>query len=484
MKTKNILLIFTDQQRWDTVHALGNPIIKTPALDGLVKSGISFTRAYTPCPVCIPARYSMHTGQMPHKTDCMLNETSPNNRQSFMQILSKNGYQTHGVGKMHFEMRDLPPDTLWGFESRDFSEELGIDDDYKKRLVENGYSHVYDPHGVRGEMYYIPQPSQLPARLHNSTWVADKSIEFLERRDSTRPFMLMTSFIKPHPPFESPTPWNKLYRGPEMPLPKRPQDSDNLITYWNRFQNRYKYRDQGIDDNLVRQTKAAYYSAISFVDFNIGRLINHMQENDLLEDTLIVFTSDHGEMLYDYNCVGKRNFLDSAARIPMIMVHPDLPKGKLCSTPVSLVDILPTFLEYAGFKPEEEYGGNSLKAIFNGTQKRDIVYGEFQRNDYAMYMAVTEKYKYIYSAPDQMEWLFDLKTDPDETRNRAYNPMFIDIKDKMKKRLIDYLTQEKYTKPLDSSEWKKGEIKKMIDDPDAYLLFQDSPESIPKISGY
>src|SRR5690606_20194858 len=112
---------------------------------------------------------------------------------------------------------------------------------------------------------------------------------------------------------ENPTPWNKLYRAPEMPLPKRPQDSDGLITYWNRFQNRYKYRDQGIDDNLIRTMKAAYYGSISFIDYQIGRLLAFMESRGLLDNTLIVFSSDHGEMLGDYHCFGKRNFLDSGA---------------------------------------------------------------------------------------------------------------------------------------------------------------------------
>ena len=136
---------------------------------------------------------------------------------------------------MHFTFPNWGDTALWGFEERDVSEEVegAARDDFHLYLKQNGYGHVKDPHGVRSEMYYIPQPSQLPERLHNSAWVADRSIDFLKKRDPNRPFFLMSSFIKPHPPFESPVPWNKLYRGPEMPLPKRPQDAEQLITYWN-----------------------------------------------------------------------------------------------------------------------------------------------------------------------------------------------------------------------------------------------------------
>ncbi|HEX2999642.1 MAG TPA: sulfatase-like hydrolase/transferase, partial [Armatimonadota bacterium] len=315
----NILLLMTDQQRYDTIAALGNPITRTPVLDRLAEEGTAFLRAYTPSPVCVSARCSLLTGLPPHRTGCTDNTPMPQSMPSLMERLATAGYQTHGVGKMHFV-----PDSraLWGFEGRDYSEECGVADDYRAFLDAAGYEHVRDPQGVRSEMYYIPQPSQLPARLHNTTWVADRSIDFLERRDRSRPFFLWTSFIKPHPPFENPTPWNKLYRCAEMPLPKRPEDSENLLTYWNRFQNRYKYRDQGLDNNLIRSLRAAYYGCISFVDYQVGRILAALEARGEMENTLILFVSDHGELLGDYNCFGKRCMLDSAARVPMLAYWP------------------------------------------------------------------------------------------------------------------------------------------------------------------
>ncbi len=484
MQQKNILFLFTDQQRHDTIEALGNPIIKTPTLNRLVENGIAFTRAYSPCPVCIPARYSLLTGLLPHRSNCVINERMPEGNKSFMELLSENGYQTHGVGKMHFNFPGKPNTELWGFESRDVSEEGGGRDDFKLFLENNGYEHVHDPHGVRSDYYYIPQPSQLPERLHHTTWVADRSIDFLERRDPSRPFMLMASFIKPHPPFETPTPWNKLYRGPEMPLPKRPQDSDGLISYWNRFQNRYKYRDQGVDDNLMRVMKAAYYSSISFIDYQIGRLLAYMEAHNLMDNTLIAFSSDHGEMLGDYNCVGKRNFLDSGARVPMIVVDPQGLRGVRCPKPVSLVDIMPTFLQAAGITTDINLSGTSLLDIASGAAEREWIACQYQRNEYGMYMAVSERFKYIYSAPDDKEWLFDLHVDPEETRNRAYNPMYLEITRGMKADLIRYYQGEGYTAPFDGDDWLRHPKQSIPEDPDAMLLFQDTPASIPNIPGY
>ena len=485
MKKPNILLVFTDQQRFDTIEALGNPVIKTPVLNSLVENGITFTRAYTPCPVCVPARFSMHTGQMPHRTGVFENVGIPEGRKSFMEILTDNGYQTFGAGKMHFTFK-TGLDTKWGFDQRamsevHFSSEV---DTFYQNYQKHGYDHVYEGKGSRSEMYYIPQVSQLPAKLHHTSWTVDSSLDFLERRDEAKPFFMMTSFDKPHPPFEPPTPWNKLYRGPDMPLPKRPEKSETLQTLWNKFQNRYKYRDQGIDENLIRQLKAHYYAEISFIDYNLGRLLEYLDNEKLLDNTLIIYTSDHGEMLGDYFSFGKRCFLDSAARIPMIMQYPGCEKNKTCHKPVSLIDIMPTFLEFAGIPIEEDYSGESLFHINDGTSQRDTIFGQYEQGGYAAYMALNKKYKYIYSAPDNKEFLFDLRTDPEETRNKAYSPLYFEKTKEMRDQLIEYFKEEGYVVPIDDDNWKVYPKKEMPEDPDAYLLFQDTEASLPHIPGY
>jgi len=242
----------------------------------------------------------------------------PQERTSLMEILQDAGYQTHGAGKMHFS-----PDShkLWGFDARDYSEEGGMrrNDDYHIFLRENGFDHIIDPQGMRSEWYYIPQPPQLPERLHHTQWATDRSLDFLQERDRSRPFFLWTSFIKPHPPFESPVPWCRLYKPAEMPLPYLPPDYEELLTYWNHKQNRYKYRDQGFDLNLIRLMRAQYYAAISYIDYNIGRLLTYLRETDELDNTLVIFTADHGELLGDYGSFGKRSMLDPAARIPLVV---------------------------------------------------------------------------------------------------------------------------------------------------------------------
>lgn len=485
MKKPNILLVFTDQQRFDTIEALGNSVIRTPVLNKLVENGIAFTRAYTPCPVCVPARYSMHTGQMPHRTGVFENHNMPEGRKSFMEHLSENGYQTFGAGKMHFTF-PTGSNTLWGFDKRAVCDNDGSleENDFYQNNKKHGFGHVYDYKGVRSEMYYIPQVSQLPEHLHHSAWTVDSCMDFLKEKDEDKPFFIMTSFEKPHPPFEPPVPWNKLYRGPDMPMPKVPQKAEELHTLWNKFQNKYKYRDQGTDENLLRQMKAHYYAEISFVDYNLGRLLAYLEEENLMDNTMIIYTSDHGEMMGDYNCFGKRCFLDSAARIPMIVKYPGCQKNTTCNTPVSLIDIMPTFLEFAGIDTGEDYSGESLFGILDGKSGRDTIFGQYEKEGYASYMMLNEKYKYIYSAPDNKEFLFDLIVDTEETRNKANNPLYYEKTKEMREKTIKYFKEEGYTAPFEGDGWKIYPEKEMPSDPDAYLLFQDPVGSIPHKPGY
>lgn len=483
---KNILFVLTDQMRYDAIHAHGNPVIKTPVLDKMVEEGISFERAYTTCPVCVPARYTLHTGEMPHCTGVYENYTLPSEkeRKSFMQYLQKQGYETFGAGKMHFAFPEGVC-TKWGFDQRKVCDEDNNleNNDFYKDIAREGFPHVTDYKGARSEMYYIPQVSQLPQKLHHSHWTVDKCIEFLNDRNKEKPFFMMCSFEKPHPPFEPPVPWNKIYRGPDMPLPKQAPDNEDVITIWNKFQNRYKYRDQGVDKNLLRQMKAHYYGEVSFLDYNLGRLLKELQNKDLLKETLIIFTADHGEMLGDYNCFGKRSFLDSAARIPLIMYGAGC-KPMKCRKIVSLLDLFPTFLDYAGISPDEAKEGISLFDICNTEMEREFIVGEYEKREYANYMLMNTEYKYIYSVPDEKEYFFDLTKDPDELVNRADNPLYQKLVEKFRIHLISYLEKNGLSVSDENGEWIKYGKKQITGSPDRYLLFQDSAGSIPHIPGY
>jgi arylsulfatase len=469
----NILLIYTDQQRHDTVAALGNGTIQTPALDGLVREGVSFTGAYCASPVCISSRCSLLLGQWPHQTGCTANTPMPQERTSLMEMLQGAGYQTHGVGKMHFA-----PDgrKLWGFESRDFSEEGGMrrGDDFCDFLIANGFDHIADAHGVRSEWYYIPQPSQLPERLHHTRWVADRSLDFLKRRDRSRPFLLWSSFIKPHPPFESPVPWNRLYKPIEMPFPYMPRGHEDLLTFWNHVQNRYKYRDQGFDGNLVRLTKCAYYAAVSFIDYHAGRILQRLRDEGELDNTLVIFTSDHGELLGDYGSWGKRTMLDSAARVPLIVRYPErFAPGLRCDEVASAVDVLPTCLAAAGLKPPDDRVGVDLSRLCRGETGRAGVISHFQEEGSALYAFIAGDYKYVFSAPDNREWLFRRAEGQPESNSLAGNPAYEPVLSAMRQHLISSFRADGYEAPLAGDSWRVFPKREVPSTRDAWQLFQE-----------
>lgn len=469
----NILFIFTDQQRFDAVSAHGNPDIRTPVLDRLVREGTTFMRCYTPSPVCVAARTAIATGLPAHVNGCSDNAPMPREYPSFMERLRDSGYQTHGVGKMHFT-----PDhrKLWGFESRDISEEIVEEgNDFVAFLRDNDFDHVHEPNGVRSEYYYIPQPSQLPARLHETQWVADRSLDFLKRRDTSRPFFLWTSFINPHPPFESPTPWNKLYRCPDMPLPFVPENSAELLSFWNRVQNRYKYKDAGTDRFLLRTMRAAYYSCISFIDYNIGRILDALGPE--AANTLIVFSSDHGELLGDYASFGKRCMLDPAVRVPLIVRWPDrVPAGRTCSTPVSLLDLWPTFVGAAGIdEPPPYVGSGSLIETSAASQRENTVVSQFSEAQFGLYMITDGRFKYIYSAADQKAWLFALEDTQPEAIDLSPDLAYAEPLSRLRGELIDRLATEGCVEAVENGAWRIYPVASFPADPDDGLLFQDPP---------
>ncbi|HEX2951030.1 MAG TPA: sulfatase-like hydrolase/transferase, partial [Armatimonadota bacterium] len=410
----------------------------------------------------------------------------PADRPSFVDLLSDAGYRTHGIGKCHFTPDGL---ALRGFQSREYQEEIVAapeQDDYLTYLHANGFAHICDPHGIRGEMYYVPQPAQMPAALHPTQWIGDRTVDFLQAQTSSQPWMLFTSFIHPHPPFAPPNPWHKLYRAPQMPLPNVPQDAAALHTYINKMQNRYKYRDQGIDLNLVRCLKAYYYAVISFIDYQVGRILDTLTQTGQLENTLIIFTSDHGEMLGDYNCFGKRSMHNSCARVPLLVRHPQIDDiGVQCAAPASLVDVAPTILSACGIPLERDrWDGEDLRQVAGGSCQREHVFIQHDRGSRGLYTVVGAQWKYSYSAPDNQEYLFDRIRDPQETRNCADTAFTSAAQRRMKDILINFLHEGGEEQALDGHDWRHYPTLTVPRNPDAGLFTQDHPWADQTIPGY
>ena len=483
----NILHLFSDQQRADSIQALGAySFLQTPHLDRLCAEGTAFRSAYTPAAECVPSRACMITGMYADKTRCGCNLDSmpPAAAPTLMSLLHDSGYYTHGVGKCHFTP---DPWALRGFSSRDTLEEIAQDpdgDDYLRWLKRQGFDHVLEPHGIRGEMYYTPQPSQLPAELHPTQWVGDRSISFIEReKDGDRPWYLYAGFVHPHPPFAPPNPWHKLYRGPEMPPPVIPEKTDELLCYINHFQNRFKFRDQGLDAHLIGCIRAYYFACVSFIDFQVGRVLAALEATGQLENTLIVFSSDHGELLGDFGCFGKRSFHEASQKIPLIVRQPSrFEAGATCDEPASLVDLLPTFLAAAGLETPAEADGMDLAALARGEERGMPIHFHYARGEDAIIGAIDEGWKYIWSAPDARAFLFD-RNEPTEQASGLCDGRSAEAAERLSAQVRNRAALYSFSSDnLDSDgEWLRRKPKEMSLDPMVGLLYQDVPCSKPQL---
>ena len=462
LKRPNVLFILTDQQRYDTIAANGNSQVFTPNLDRLSAEGVVFDRAYTSSPECVPARAVMMTGQMPHRTACFSNSffLSPE-AVTFQRLLRQSGYTTQAIGKMHFK----PTREGFGLEHLTLSEEIPEtvdEDEFLTDLHEAGFDWAEEPHGMRSHMYYIPQVSQLPGSLHTTTWTGDRTVDFIRDQAGAggeKPWLCWTGFIKPHPPFDPTVPFNTLYDPIEMPLPVSGADDESSRNWYQKIQNRAKWMDQGPDAHLQQAQKAHYWALVSMIDVQVGRILDSLEATGQRDNTLIIFTSDHGEFLGDHGCYGKRSWYEGPGRIPMIVSWPggNLPAGQRRTQLVSHEDILPTILDAAGIDVPRECQGRSLIAAARRADDkgREVLFAQLGDKAQGLYLAMDSEWKYIFCAADNSEQLWHYAADPTESVNYASDPAHAAAKARLKAALIGYFKQEGYADPLDGDDWRR-----------------------------
>lgn len=427
----NILLILTDQQRGDCLGIDGHPVLQTPNLDWLAASGAYFRRAYTECPSCIPARRVLMGGQEPSVNGMVgMTQTEWSPRHTMAGELSRAGYQTEMVGKLHL----YPYRKRYGFEHLVLSdathEHIGAEADHNEYLdwlteggavpIEAGIAHGASPNG------WIGRPNYLSEDKTHTFWCVTKAIEFLHKRDPEAPFFLNVSFIDPHPPLTPPQWYYDRYVARTLPPP--------VIGDWAPQVPPGKGVDPdafliSLDEETMRCTRAAYYGMINHVDDQVGRLVRYLQRRRLLENTFILFASDHGEMLGDHHMFRKTFAYEGSARVPFFARAPrsmgEYPAGMVLHRPVGLQDVMPTLLEVAGVPAPQGLTGASLLPLMrgdSGAQWRPFLHGEHAgqyRYDHGVHYLVDERFKYIWYSQTGREQLFDLDSDPQELHDLA-----------------------------------------------------------------
>ncbi|HBE01633.1 MAG: hypothetical protein A2096_16550 [Spirochaetes bacterium GWF1_41_5] len=436
-RNPNIILIFTDEQRYDTIGAAGFPWMKTPNLDRMIKEGCLFTNAYTPNPVCIPARHNLITGLTARYHGYPNNESYPYTADLpvLPKLLSNAGYETRAIGKMHFH----PVRRHHGFDKMELMEEIPIYrewDEYAMYLKEKGYGSIINIHGVRNLLYHAAQRSLMPEEHHPSNWVGDRAADFLRTNRGRHPFFLKASFIAPHPPFHVPDSYADMYLDAELPVPRTSETPLSPAA-------QRRSPDLGMPHvRGIRRSKEFYHAAVSLVDFNTGKILSALEETGELENTMIIYTSDHGDFIGDYGLFDKQLPYDSCAKIPLIIRYPGIFKpGSRFEAFADLNDILPTILQTAGIKyPGPELPGESL-APGNCRKDRSYQYIEHAAGSQRWISLRNKTHKFNYYFAGGYEELFDMQKDPCESVNLLhgkYSQEITDIRDELYKMLCSY----------------------------------------------
>ncbi|MBA7563055.1 Multifunctional alkaline phosphatase superfamily protein [subsurface metagenome] len=476
---RNIVLIIADQMRADALGYMNRARVQTPNIDALASGGCSFTRAITPSPICGPARCSMFTGLYPHQakgvlledklgvrtpeerpldvpTDMMINDSSIKEPPLLTDRLREAGYHTAYAGKWHLGNDCIHCwfDEAFGYDNEDYLQYLKNND-----LPEQGWplkdSQVKThrkPHMSIPRTKVNPlQPEQC-----NDAWITDIALDYITSRPKTKPLFLVCGFNGPHPPFKIPEPYFSMYDPDRYAEPNNFHPGAGEPVCKKESFYRTLWRDQGTSWDAWKKSAAVYHGFCTQIDEQVGRITSCLQQEDLLDDTLIIFVSDHGEQLGQHGLWHKMQPYEESLRVPLVMSIPCSDKpGELSRAQVSLIDIPSTILAFAGCKVPESYEGINLLDAGKIEETRLLFseqenLGSFHRE--CDWRLVTDgRYKLVKNIGDKDEF-YDLKKDPDELENLIDHVHCTDNRSTLERELASWMkkTNDKHAVTLET----------------------------------
>jgi arylsulfatase A-like enzyme len=441
----NVLILIGDDHAGGTLGIDGDPRQATPRLDALARQGVRFDRAYCNAPVCSASRQSFLTGRLPHAVGVTLLMTPlPEEAITLGEWLKAHGYRTAAFGKMHFN-----GPSAHGFDERSDLASWG------KHLK------LYPPAGGVRLGPWRPfvdtaatwlnadcRPVNLPAEAMDSSYFADGAIQFL-RRPHDRPFLLVASFYDPHSPFHFPREWEGRYRPDQFPVP--PASKSDLAERPEVFAT--------LSQRDFRGIQAAYYTSLSFLDHQVGRVLDALDASGHADDTIVIYLGDNGYLLGQHGRFEKHCFYEQSVRVPLIVRWPGkLPEDRRTPEMVELVDVVPTLLDLLGLPRPPHLHGISLVPLLKGASPRDggrgrdVVFSEYPENEEAMIRS--SRYKLIVGTGQRRrkdgfravrpptgpyQRLYDLEADPDETTDLSGKPELVGVKAGLRHRLYERL---------------------------------------------
>jgi arylsulfatase len=424
--TPNILLLMSDQHRADAWGPAGNRVIATPNLDRLAAGGVRFSCAYSSTPTCTPARAALLTGMSPWKHGLLgYGAVAGHYAVEMPRLLRDAGYYTLGIGKMHWN----PQRALHGFHQTILDESGRVESpdfrsDYRSWLWSELPNQNPEPTGIDWNGF-AAKPFPLPDRYHPTAWTAAAAVQFLNTYDRREPFFVKVSFERPHSPYDPPRRWMDHYRDAALPpaaagewaAKYRPRSSDR-VDVW--------HGDLGPE--VVRTARQGYYGSVSFLDEQIGRILETLASKRMLDRTLILFLADHGDMLGDHFLWRKSYAYEASSRIPMLLHWPEglgrESRGRVVDRPVEIRDVLPAMLDAAGVAIPEAVDGGSLLALARDPRRQwrpwiDLEHDVCYSPENHWNALADGEWKYIFHAWSGQEQLFHLASDPQELRDVA-----------------------------------------------------------------
>ncbi|HJO74865.1 MAG TPA: sulfatase-like hydrolase/transferase [Rhodospirillales bacterium] len=443
MRPTNLLIIMADQHSPKVLGSYGHPIVRTPHLDKLAGDGVRFTNAYSPSPLCVPARACFATGRGADQTGCWDNAHAYDGSvPGWGHRVQAAGHQNVSIGKLHYRQEVDP---------------VGIDEQIVPMHIAEGKGDLLgairpDPPVRHQGRKFAEQvgPGETVYNRYDRD-IAKHACEWLMRRagePATKPWVLFVSFIAPHFPLIVPQEYFDMYPVGDIPMPK-PEDLRHFATHpwWKAFNDSIIIDQFFKDDDHRKIAIASYLGLCSFVDDFVGDILSTLEETGLAADTRVAYTSDHGENLGARGLWGKSTMHEESAGIPLILRGPDLPQGKVVKTPVSLLDFHPTILECIGAPAsvdDADLTGESLLQIAAADDDPDrVVMSQYHgaASTSAAYMLRQGSYKYVHYVGFAPE-LFDLENDPEEMTNLADNEQYRSVLEDFEAKLRNILDPE------------------------------------------
>ncbi|TWD84917.1 arylsulfatase A-like enzyme [Kribbella amoyensis] len=459
MTHPNVILICVDEWRGDALSCAGHPYVETPHLDELARGGVRFANGYSATPSCVPARAALFTGQsqeahgrVGYDDGVPFEVAHPVTMQGEFK---RAGYHTQAIGKMHV----WPERARLGFDDvilhdgylhharRSYRQQFGFFDDYVPWLRRQpGVSPDADyfDHGVNCNSV-VARPWDKAEALHPTSWIGTQTIEWLYRRDPTKPFFLYLSFHRPHPPYDPPRWAFDQYDA----LPPYERELGDWEDDWDEFRRDGDYQAAigDLPDRVVHRARAGYYGLMAQIDLQVNRIREALADFGVADDTVIAFTSDHGEMLGDHRMFRKAVPYEGSAKVPFIVAdrstNEAAARGAVVDHVVELRDVMPTLLDLAGVPIPDSVDGCSLAAHVRGEPAepvREWLHGEHVYWGQSLHWVTDGRVKYVWGSAKGVEQLFDLEADPGELRNLAGLPEHAELRDHWRSRLVQDLT--------------------------------------------